>query len=75
MHSKTLVANGEDIKTMQESLRHANSKLTLDLYAQAITPTKRKAQSKIVQMLLPGQKSAAEKHGPEDQIRLTPNEP
>jgi integrase len=33
-----LVANGEDIKTVQESLRHANSKLTLDLYAQAITP-------------------------------------
>ncbi len=48
-----LVANGEDIKTVQESLRHANSRITLDLYAQAVTPAKRNAQSKIVQMLLP----------------------
>jgi len=38
-----------------ESLRHANSKITLDLYAQAVTPAKRNAQSKIVKMLLPSQ--------------------
>ncbi|HKR29214.1 MAG TPA: site-specific integrase [Terriglobales bacterium] len=53
-----LVANGEDVKTVQESLRHANSKVTLDLYAQAVTPAKRKAQSKIVQMLIPSENSA-----------------
>jgi hypothetical protein len=71
-----LVANGEDIKTVQESLRHANSKLTLDLYAQAITPTKRKAQSKIVQMLLPAQKPAVEQPESEKETRLTnPNKP
>ncbi|MGH9523394.1 MAG: tyrosine-type recombinase/integrase [Terriglobales bacterium] len=71
-----LVANGEDIKTVQDSLRHANSKLTLDLYAQAVTPTKRKAQSKIVQMPLPAQKSAAGQHESEEKTRLTnPNEP
>jgi hypothetical protein len=40
---------------VQESLRHANSKITLDLYAQAVMPTKRKAQSKVVRMLLPAQ--------------------
>ncbi len=71
-----LVANGEDVKTVQESLRHANSKVTLDLYAQAVTPTKRKAQSKIVQMLLPPQKLTAEQHESEEQTRLTnPNKP
>jgi len=47
-----LVTNGDDVKTVQESLRHANSKVTLDLCAQAVTPAKRKAQSKIVQMLI-----------------------
>ncbi len=71
-----LVANGEDIKTVQESLRHANSKLTLDLYAQAITSTKRKAQSKIVQMLLPAQKPTAEMQESGEKTRLTnPNKP
>jgi integrase len=55
-----LVANGEDIKTVQESLRHANSKVSLDLYAQAVTPAKRKAQSKIVQMLFPAESNLAQ---------------
>lgn len=55
-----LVANGEDVKTVQESLRHANSKVTLDLYAQAVTPAKRKAQSKIVGMLIPSENNAGQ---------------
>lgn len=48
-----LVENGNDIKVVQELLRHANSKITLDLYAQAVTSAKRKAQSEIVKMLRP----------------------
>jgi integrase len=47
-----LKANGEDVKTVQELLRHANSLVTMNLYAQAITQNKRDAQSRIVTMVL-----------------------
>lgn len=52
--STLLKANGEDIKTMQELLRHATVKMTLEVYAQAVTPAKRKAQSKVAGMLRAG---------------------
>jgi integrase len=45
-------ANGEDIKTIQELLRHSNYKVTADTYTQAVTPTKRAAQTKLVKMIL-----------------------
>ena len=48
-----LKANGEDVKVVQESLRHANSRITLDVYTQALTPAKREAQTKVVRMILP----------------------
>lgn len=48
-----LKANGEDVKTVQELLRHANSKITLDVYTQAVNSHKRAAQSKVVQMIVP----------------------
>jgi integrase len=48
-----LKANGEDVKTVQELLRHASSRITLDLYAQALTPAKRDAQSRIVKAFFP----------------------
>jgi hypothetical protein len=37
---------------VQELLHHANSRMTLDLYAQAGMPNKRLAQSKLVRMVL-----------------------
>lgn len=46
-----LKANGEDVKTVQESLRHANSRITLDTYVQALTPAKREAQHKVVEAI------------------------
>jgi integrase len=49
--STLLKANGEDIKTVQELLRHATIKMTLEVYAQAVTPAKRQAQSKVAGML------------------------
>ena len=52
--STWLKANGEDIKTVQELLRHATVKMTLEVYAQAVTPAKRKAQSKVAEMLQAG---------------------
>jgi integrase len=45
-------ANGEDIKTIQELLRHSNYKVTADTYTQAVTSTKRAAQTKLVKMIL-----------------------
>jgi hypothetical protein len=45
-----LKANGEDVKTVQELLRHANSRITLEVYTQAVTSHKRAAESKIVRI-------------------------
>ena len=44
-------ANGEDIKTVQELLRHANISVTMNVYAQGVTELKRKAQHRIVRMV------------------------
>ena len=52
-------ANGEDIKTMQELLRHATYKVTADVYTQAVTPMKRQAQSRVVRMILPARTAAS----------------
>jgi hypothetical protein len=35
-------------------MRHANLKVTVDTYVQAVMDEKRKAQNKVVKMLLPG---------------------
>ena len=47
-----LTQNNEEVTVVQELLRHANSRITLDLYAQAGMPNKRLAQSKLVRMVL-----------------------
>jgi serine/threonine protein kinase len=46
-----LKGSGEDVKTTQELMRHAKSRLTLDVYAQALTPAKRAARLKVVEMI------------------------
>jgi integrase len=48
-----LKTNGEDVKVVQELLRHATSRMTLDTYTQALSPQKRAAQSKMVSMIRP----------------------
>jgi hypothetical protein len=55
-----LTQNGEDVKVVQELLRHANSRITLDLYAQAGMPKKRLAQSKLVGQVLKNGAARAE---------------
>ena len=50
-YTTLLHANGEDVKTVQELLRHGSARITLDVYAQAVTPAKRRAQEKVVAML------------------------
>ena len=46
-----LKANGEDVKTTQELLRHANPTTTLMLYAQAIPEQVRQAQGRVVELV------------------------
>jgi integrase len=52
-YSTLLHANGEDVKVVQELLRHGSAKVTMDIYAQAQMPAKRKAQRKVVEMVRP----------------------
>lgn len=52
-YTSLLHANGEDVKVVQELLRHGSAKVTLDVYAQAQMPAKRKAQHKVVEMVRP----------------------
>ena len=59
-------ANGEDIKTIQELLRHSNYKVTADTYTQAVTPMKRAAQTKVVKMILLPSKRVGEKGAPSE---------
>jgi Phage integrase family len=47
-----LRAAGADLKTAQELLRHANSRITLDVYTRAISETKRDANNKVMEMVL-----------------------
>jgi integrase len=58
-YTTLLTQNNEDVKVVQELLRHANSRITLDLYAQAGMPEKRQAQSKLVEFVLRKRKALA----------------
>jgi integrase len=57
-YTTLLTQNNEEVKVVQEFLRHANSGITLDLYAQAGMPNKRLAQSKLVRLVLKGEAQA-----------------
>lgn len=46
-----LRAAGVDLKTAQELLRHANSRITLDVYTRAVSATKREANDRVMQMV------------------------
>lgn len=50
-YSTLLKANGEDPKVVQELMRHANMRITMDTYTQAIGEHKRAAQSKVIRMI------------------------
>jgi site-specific recombinase XerD len=50
-YSTLLKANGEDVKVVQELLRHGSSRMTIDGYTQAQMPAKRAAQQRIVAMV------------------------
>jgi integrase len=46
-----LRSTADDVKTAQELMRHANSRPTLDVYAQGLMPAKRSAHQKVVEMI------------------------
>jgi len=52
-YATLLKSSGADVKVVQDSLRHANARITMELYTQALTQDKRTAQTKVVQMILP----------------------
>ena len=47
---------GVDVKVAQELLRHANSRITMDLYTQAVSADKRMASGRQAEMLMAGKK-------------------
>jgi integrase len=56
--STLLIANGENVKVVQELMRHASSRCTLEVYSQARIIAKRQAQQRVVQMILPEETDA-----------------
>jgi integrase len=48
-----LISNGENVKVAQSQLRHTTPKITLELYAQAVSADQQKAHKKVVHMVLP----------------------
>ena len=51
--STLLMDNGENVKTVQSLMRHANSRITLDLYTRSVDSSKREAQTRVVEMIRP----------------------
>jgi len=51
--STLLVGNGEDVKTAQSLMRHANPNITMAVYTHPVQSKKREAQSKVVEMIRP----------------------
>jgi len=49
-YSSLLVANGENVKVVQELMRHASNRVTLEIYSHARIAAKRHAQERVVQM-------------------------
>ena len=51
--STLLMANGENVKVVQELMRHANCRCTLEIYSQGPAIAKREAQHRVIEMILP----------------------
>jgi integrase len=54
--------NGVDVKTAQELLRHANSRITLDIYQQSVPEERRAAQALAFRNLVGGPENRTIKH-------------
>jgi hypothetical protein len=47
-----LISNGENVKVAQSQLRHTTPKITLDLYAQAVSADQQEGHKKVIHMVL-----------------------
>jgi integrase len=56
--STMLIANGENVKVVQELKRHSNCRCTLEIYSQARLQAKRDAQHRIIEMIVPQKREA-----------------
>jgi hypothetical protein len=59
-----LMANGENVKVVQELMRHANCRCTLEIYSQARIQAKREAQHRVVEMIAPREQEAIDVEEP-----------
>jgi integrase len=57
--STLLAENEEDVKTAQSLMRHANSNITMNIYTHAVSSKKRRAQQRVVEMILPEGRTTA----------------
>ena len=48
-----LVGDGENIKIVQELMRHANCRCTLEIHSEAETQAKRDEQHRVIEMISP----------------------
>ena len=55
--STLLAENDEDVKTVQSLMGHANSNITMNIYTHAVSSKKRRALSKVVEMILREEKT------------------
>jgi integrase len=67
-----LRAAGADLKTAQELLRHANSRITLDIYTRAISANKREANNKVMEMVIEAGKTRLSAPSPAPSRREPP---
>ena len=64
-----LIANGGNVKVVQELTRHSNSRTTLEVYSQARIRAKREAQQRLVGMLMPDEAKIMMQHmGPDERL-------
>src|SRR5271170_3013513 len=62
--STILMANGENVKVVQELMRHANCRCTLEIYSQARIQAKRDAQRRVVEMIVPREREVTDVEEP-----------
>jgi integrase len=62
--STTLIANGENVKVVQELMRHSNCRCTLENYSQARIQAKRDAQHRVAQIIVSRKGKATEAEEP-----------
>ena len=67
-----LIANDENVKVVQELMRHSSSRTTLEVYSQARIRAKREAQQRVVEMIMPEDTKIMMQHMGPESVWVTP---